>query len=301
ANHEGDLAAGLMPDSAGLHLARAEGYRQQMMFHDAEREYRAALKLAPNDPRVYLALAEALYRLHRYADSVTVLKQGVGIAPEPSLLYAAMARDYAQLKDKDDAYKAIASAEKNGNDARVLMATGEALLILGDEHAAMQRYSRALDAPGSDRVEVRLALARLFVQSGKRTDARDQVAFALAEARVGEANAVTPENLVDAGRVLASINDYELAKKYFLRAQSQGADQESVAIGIADADLALGQTQSAMALLKSIGNEPDISEDYDYLLAMANAYQQSHENSQALGMFARATQIMQGNDYAQEV
>ena len=27
-------------------------------------------------------------------------------------------------------------------------------------------------------------------------------------------------------------------------------------------------------LLKSIGNDPDISEDYDYLLAMANAYQQ---------------------------
>ena len=66
------------------------------------------------------------------------------------------------------------------------MATGEALLIMGDNHGAMQRYSRALDAPGSDRVEVRLALARLFAQSGRSTDAQDQVAFAMAEARVGE-------------------------------------------------------------------------------------------------------------------
>src|SRR5437016_3514851 len=122
--HEADLAASMMKDPAAIHLARAEGYRQQMLFRDAEKEYRAALQLAPNDPRVYLALAEALYRLHRYGDALTVLKQGIPLSPDPSLLYAAMSRDYAQLKDKDDAYKAIASAEKNGNDARVLMATG---------------------------------------------------------------------------------------------------------------------------------------------------------------------------------
>jgi tetratricopeptide (TPR) repeat protein len=298
--HEADLAAGLMKDSAAIHLARAEAYRQQMMFRDAEREYRAALTLAPSDVRVYLALAEALYRLHRYADSVTVLKQGIGLSPEPSLLYAAMARDYAQLKDRDDAYKAISSAEKNGNDARVLMATGEALLILGDEKAAMQRYARALDAPASDRVEVRLALARLFVQSGRRTDAKDQVAFALAESRVGEANAVTPENLIDAGRILVSVNEYDLAKRYFERAQSEGGDPEMVSLGLANADLALGDTRSARMLLKTIGDNPDTAHDYDYLLAMGNLYQQEHQSAQALSMFARANQVMAGNDYARE-
>jgi len=298
--HEADLAAALMKDSAAIHLARAEAYRQQMLFHDAEREYRAALKLAPNDPRVYLALAEALYRLHRFADSVVVLKQGVPLSPEPSLLYAAMARDYAQLKDRQDAYQAIASAEKNGNDARVLMATGEALLIMGEEKAAMQRYARALDAPGSDRVEVRLALARLFVQSGRRTDAKDQVAFAMAESRVGEATAVTPENLIDAGRVFVSINEYDLARKFFERAQSQGADQEMVNLGLANTAIALGNTSAAAALLKTIGDNPDTAQDYDYLLAMGNMYQQEHESSRALSMFARANQVMAGNDYAKE-
>ena len=298
---EADLAAKLIPDNAPIHLARAEAYRQQAQFKHAESEYQAAMKLAPNDVQVHLALAEAQYRLHRYNDSLDTLKSAVGLSANNSIVYAEMARAYARLRQKDNAYKAVTEAEKNGDDSKVLMTTGEALLFLGDNHAAMQRYSRALDAPGSDRVEVRLALARLFVQSGKRSDARDQVAFALAEARVGEANAVTPENLVDAGRVLASINDYELAKKYFQRAQSEGADQESVTIGMADADLALGETQSAMTLLKSIGNDPDIAEDYDYLLAMAGAYQQAHQDSQALGMFARANQIMQGNDYAQDV
>src|SRR5262249_32931526 len=137
--HEADLAASLMPDSAPIHLARAEGYRQQMQFRKAEPEYQAALKLAPNDPKVYLALAEAQYRLHRYDDSLATLKKGVSVASvqDASILYAEMSRDYAQLKDRQDAYKAITSAEKNGDDSRVLMATGEALLILGEEKAAM--------------------------------------------------------------------------------------------------------------------------------------------------------------------
>lgn len=298
---EADLAAKLIPDTAPIHLARAEAYRQQAQFKHAETEYQAAMKLAPNDPQVHLQLAEMQYRLHRYTDALQTLQSAIGLGPNNSIIYAEMARTYAQMRQKDNAYKAVTEAEKGGDDSKVLMTTGEALLVLGDNHAAMQRYSRALDAPGADRVEVRLALARLFVDSGRRTDARDQVAYALAEARVGEATAVTPENLVDAGRVLASINDYELAKKYFQRAQTQGADQESVTIGLANADLSLGRTESAMALLKSIGNDPDISSDYDYLLAMANAYQQAHENSQALGMFARANQIMAGNDYAQDV
>ena len=134
------------------------------------------------------------------------------------------------------------------------MATGEALLILGDEKAAMQRYSRALDAPGSDRVEVRLALARLFVQSGRRVDAKDQVAFAMAESRVGEATAVTAENLIDAGRIFVSINEYDLARSYFERAQKEGADQEMVNLGLANTEIALGNTRAATLLLKAVGN-----------------------------------------------
>ncbi len=297
--HEADLAAATLPDSAAIHLARAEAYRQQMIFRKAEVEYRAALKLAPNDPAVYLALAEALYRLHRYDDSLTVLKSGIGVSPNDGILYAEMARNYAQLRQKDNAYQAIKDAESKGEDTRVLMADGEALLIMGDNNGAMQRYTRALDAPGADRVEVRLALARLFSQSGRRRDAQDQVAFAMAESRIGEANAVTPENLIEAGHVLVSINQYELAKKFFERAQAQGADQESVLLGLANAELALGHTQSAMTLLETVGRDPDSAQDYEYMVAMANAYQQQHDNTHALSMFARANDVMAGNEYAQ--
>src|SRR2546423_1322100 len=304
---EADLAAANMPDSAAIHLARAEAYRQEMIFRKAEVEYRAALKIAPNDVQVHLALAEALYRLHRYHDSLDVLKSalgvntpGGGVGVQDGILYAEIARNYAQLRQKDNAYKAIAEAEKKGDDTRILMATGESLLIMGDNHGAMQRYSRALDAQGADRVEVRLALARLFSQPGRHSDAEDQVASAMAESRVGEANAVTPENLIEAGQVLVCINRFELSKKYFERAQAEGADQESVYLGLANANLALGKTESAMTLLRNVGNDPDTAQDYEYLVTMASAYQQAHDNTQALGMFARANDIMAGNDYARD-
>jgi tetratricopeptide (TPR) repeat protein len=296
---EADLATKTMQDVAPIHLARAEAYRQQAQFREAEGEYRTAMKLAPNDVQVHLALAEAQYRLHHYKDSIETLKSAVGLSPDNGIVYAQMSRAYAQLRDRTDAYTAVTNAEKNGDDSRVLMATGETFLILGDNNAAMKRYARALDAPGADRTEVRLALARLFAESGRHEDAQLQVAFALAEARVGEANAVTPENLVEAGRVLVSINQFQLARKYFLRAQADGADQESVDLGLANVALALGETQNAMTLLKSMSKDPDISQDYEYLLAMGNAYQQDHQTPQALGMFARANEIMQGNDYAQ--
>src|SRR5581483_5716679 len=107
-------------------------------------------------------------------------------------------------------------------------------------------------------------------------------------------------NLVEAGRVLVSVNQFELAEKYFQRAQAEGADQESVTLGLSNAELALGHTRNAMSLLKTIRNQPDAAEDYDYLIAMSNAYQQEHQTGNALSMVARANQIMQGNDYAQD-
>ena len=41
-----------MQDVAPIHLARAEAYRQQAQFRQAEGEYQVAIKLAPNDVNV---------------------------------------------------------------------------------------------------------------------------------------------------------------------------------------------------------------------------------------------------------
>ena len=77
----------------------------------------------------------------------------------------------------------------------------------------------------------------------------------MAESRVGEATAVTAENLIDAGRIFVSINEYDLARSYFERAQKEGADQEMVNLGLANTEIALGNTRAATLLLKTVGNK----------------------------------------------
>lgn len=295
-----NVAAKLMGESRATHMARAEAFRQQILFRQAEGEYQAALKLAPNDIQIRLALADAIYRLHRYSDSIEVLKAGLGTKNDAQV-YAQMARNYAQLHRQQEALQAIISAEQiGGNSGRVLMATAEALMILGNEQGAMDRYSRALDIPDSDRVGTRLALARLFAQGGHPEEAHQQISLGFAESRVGEANPITAEHLLEAAQVLVSITEFDLAKKYFERAQIAGADDQAVAIGLTNTYLALGETQNAGQTLRSLGNNPENYENYEYLIAMGNVYRQQQDTMQALAAFARANQIVQGNPSAEK-
>jgi tetratricopeptide (TPR) repeat protein len=299
---EANIAAKLLGESRTTHLARAEAYRQQIMLRQAEGEYRAALKLSPNDVTTRLALADTLYRQHHYGDSIELLRTSVGLSKENDpLVYAQMARSYAQLHRRDEALQAVRSAEQNsGDNSRVLMATGDALMTIGEHQAAMDRYARALDAPNSDRVGTRLALARLFAESGHPDQAQQQVSLGFAESRVGEANPITAEHLIEAAQVLMSTQEFDLAKKYFERAQAEGADEQAVAIGMTNAYLALGETQSAGQTIKSLGNNPDNYENYDYLIALGNVYRQEHETVQALSAFARANRLVEGNESAEK-
>src|SRR5437879_9552819 len=218
------------------------------------------------------------------------------------LVYLHRSHPYTQLHRREEAMQAVRSAEQNsGDNSRVLMATGDALRTIGEHQAAMDRYARALDAPNSDRVGTRLALARLFSESGHPDQAQQQVSLGFAESRVGEANPITAEHLIEAAQVLMSIQEFDLAKKYFERAQAEGADEQAVAIGMTNAYLALGETQSAGQTIKSLGNNPDNYENYDYLIALGNVYRQEHETAQALSAFARANTLLEGNESAEKI
>ena len=71
---------------------------------------------------------------------------------------------------------------------------------------------------------------------------------------VSDASVITAENYLDAGDILMSIQDFELAKRFFQRAQTAGADELTVAIGMANAHLAFGETSSAETLLANAGD-----------------------------------------------
>ncbi|MBV8207971.1 MAG: tetratricopeptide repeat protein, partial [Acidobacteria bacterium] len=290
----------LMGESGAVHLARATAYRQMRQLQKAEVEYRAALKYVPDDVRLNMALADTLYRERKYRDAIQALNVALQLSPGDPLIYAQLAHAGAELRDRAQTMNYVSAAERQGADqAAVLLATGDALLVLGDRQAAMDRFSRALEAPDAEKVDIRLALARLFQKEGHYDDARQQVSLAFAEARIGEAAPPTADNLIEAANIFLAMRDFDLAQRYYARAKDLGAGDEVVAIGMANADLARGETSDAAARLALLGADPDNQQSFDYQMAMGNMYRQRHDSVRALTAFAQANQLSSDDEAAE--
>ena len=282
----------LMGESGATHLALATAYRQQHLLASAEQEYRAAIKYAPSDLGLQLALADTLYDMRHYQQSIDALNAALAISPDDPLIYGRMAHAYAHLGKRDETLRYVEAAERTGgNQSAILLDTGDALLTLGDRKAAMDRFARALEAPDSNRVEARLAIARLMVKYGQDEDAKQQISLAFAESRIGEAPPVTADNLIEAANLLLAMHDFDLATKYFQKAEQAGASDEVVDIGLANTYLAEGKTKEADQQLAMLGSDPSSNQNYDYLLAQGEVYRQRHENWNALSALSKASQL----------
>jgi tetratricopeptide (TPR) repeat protein len=289
---EAALGEKILGESGATHLAAATAYRQMRLLAQAEKEYTAALKFAADDYKLRLALADTQYYERHYAAALATLADALALDPGDPLIYAQMAHSHAELHHREDTLKYVTLAEKTGGErSAILLDTGDALLTLGDRDGAMQRFTRALEAPDADRVEARLAIARLMVRYGKESDARQQISLAFAESRIGEASPVTPDDLVEAANILLSINDFDLAKRYFHKAKDAGAAEEAVAIGLANVDLVQGNTRDAQVQLASAGDPQAEAQNYEYQLALGAMYRQQHDSVRALSAFARANQL----------
>jgi len=289
---EAEIATRLLPDSESLHLVKAEAYRQRSMLGQAEGEYRQALKLNPNAANTYIALADVQYRAHKYADAADTLHSALAIAPNDPMISAQLARCYARLGRSAEAMQAMDSAERlGGTDYKVLLVTADTLRILGRRDQAMTRYARALESPDEDRLQVRLALGRLFAEEGKAADAQQQVALGFAEARVAPTDVTSSEDYLNAADILMNIHEYPLAQQMYGRAQALGADEMAVAVGMADASLALGDTRSAELQLASLSGDPERQNNFAFVVAQGNVYRQRGEHDLALASFVRANQL----------
>ena len=298
---EVDEAQKLMGESGATHLVKATAYRQERLLGSAEKEYRAALTFAPNDLKLQLALADTLYDMRRYRQSIDALNQALNLSPDDPLIYARMAHAYAELHERDETLRYVQAAEReSGDQSAVLLDTGDALLTLGDRQGAMERFTKALDAPDANRVDARLAIARLMVRYGHEDDAKQQISLAFAESRIGEAPPITAENLIEAANLLLAMHDFDLATRYFEKAQQAGAADQVVAIGLANTYLAQGKTKEADEALAVLGDNPAANENYDYLLAQSEVYRQRHQGWNALMTLAQANQVG-GNEVAAEV
>jgi tetratricopeptide (TPR) repeat protein len=287
----------ILGSSAAIHEVKATAYRQLRQLQKAETEYRAAITLAPSDVSLHSALADTLYYEHKYRPAIDQLTIAIREEPDDPFLYAERAHAEAELKMRSETLEDVKLAEQQAPDqGAVLLATGDALLLLGDKEAAQQRFNHALDAPDANRVETRLAFARLFVNQNKYDDARQQVALGFAEARVGEAAPATADDLVAAGNIFLSMNDFDLAQKLYERAKESGAADEQVAIGMANVALAQGDDRSAENYLASLGSRDQYVDDYDYMLAEGSIYRMRNDMPNAVSAFARANALAPEND-----
>lgn len=309
---ESQLAEHLLGDSEAIHVIRGTAYGQRGQLPKAADEYRLALKFSPNDPSLHLALASVLYSERRYHDSIDELNVVLKLSPNDAPTYALLARAYAQLDDREQTMRNVQLAEQYASSmpvkrnkpgsgpSSIYLATGSALSVLGDQAGAMERFRKALDAPGSDRVGVRLAIAQIMAHQGRADDAKRQVALGLMEAEAGETEPATGDQFVEAADVFRTVHDFDLSQNYLQRARAVGASDMAVRIGMANNYMALGDTARAKGELAGISRDADSDPSYQYLLAEANVYRQEHHNAQALTAFAQASDAAGEDQTAQD-
>ena len=286
-----EVAQKTLGKSHAWHLARAEAFRQEQDFSHAETEYRIALQETPNDLTIELAYADTLFRLRRPQQALNALDVAEKLGPSDPRVYALRAQVHAKEGDRAATMRDIQLAEQYGKDnVDILMATGGALLSLGDRDAAMQRFASALDVRNGDRLGVRLAVAQVFMRQGHYDEVHRQLALGFAEARVSGAP-VSPEDILEAANIFLGVHDFALAETYFGKAKLAGANPRLVEIGLTNTYVAEGETRKAEETLASLGPVSDFSDDYDYMLAAANLYRQRQDTVHALSSFVQANTV----------
>jgi tetratricopeptide (TPR) repeat protein len=297
---ETDEAEKLLGNSGAIHLARATAFRDLHLLDKAEQEYAAAIKYAPDDLKLQLALADTQFHAHRYTATIQTLNAALTISPDDPEIYAQFANAHAELHHREEALRYITAAEKQSpNTSSVLLNTGTALVTLGEEGAAMQRFARALEAPDANRVDARLLFARVFVKQHKYEAAQQQIALAFAESRVGEASPVTSDNFLEAANLFLAMDEFDLARRYYERARQAGAADEVVTIGMANSAIAQGRTSEAQQQLTKLGSPGEFANNFDYTMAQANIYRQQHQQLESMTAFARANQLGGEDDSAE--
>jgi tetratricopeptide (TPR) repeat protein len=314
--HQSQLAEASLGDSKALHVIRATGYGREGMLSRAADEYYEAIKFTPDDGTLYLGLGSTYFAERRYHEAIAQLETAQKYLPDNAQVYAMEARAYAGLQDREQAMHAIELAEQDAakmpetldNPADltgspvsdIYLQTGQALSALGDDKAAMERYSRALVAPHANRAGVRLAIAQMMAQQDHPQDAERQIALAQMEAQAGDTQSMTGAQYIEAAGVLQQLHEYELSETYLERARAAGASDIAVRVSLANDYLALGDTTRAAAELAAVSQTDASHSDYQYLLAEANVYEQQHRGSKALSAFAEAANAAGEDETAEQ-
>lgn len=196
---DGYLLQGDIARSKGQAAASVEAYRRahqaEPSTNTAMRLFRAlatqpgnaaALQVArdwvkahPKDTLVMKAMAEELVRGGQLAQARTTYEDVLKVTPDDAMALNNLANVHLRLKDPASAVKMAEKAQQaSPNEARVIDTLGWALHLHGQPDRALQllRDARLRDPANP---EIRYHLAVVLAQSGRKTEAREELDAAL--------------------------------------------------------------------------------------------------------------------------
>ncbi len=294
------------PHDGVLYLGLGNTYFAQRRYHEAIDQLLIAAKLSPNDAQVDALLARSYAHLHDRPETLKYValaeKKALAISAASAATTAAGTNVAAATSDVADTTSDADPSDFSDPQSQlsdIYVSTGKALMTLGDQKEAMQHFQKALLASDHNRVTVRMAIAQLMAQQNHPQDAQRQIALAQMEAAAGETQPATGMQLIQAADMFREMHEYELSQDYLQRAQKVGAPEISVRIGLANNDLATGNTAAARTELSAVSHEASNENDYEYLMTEANIDEQEHHGAEALTAFAQAASAA-GEDQAAE-
>ena len=145
------------------------------------------LKQHPKDLLAQRALADSYARAGNFKQAKTAFEDLLKIAPDDSGALNNLANVLLRLKDPGAAKIAELAVAKNPNSANAIDTLGWALHLSGQTDRALQLLRDArLREPGSS--EIRYHLATVLAQTGRKTEAREELEFALKTGQVFESS-----------------------------------------------------------------------------------------------------------------
>jgi tetratricopeptide (TPR) repeat protein len=187
-----DKALSIIPNSAIVHLIRADVLYAMNRTPEAEKEYMSAVSLHPSE-FTWSSLADYYRKQDRWPEAVEALKKAVQLQPRPEVTLVQLGYYYLHLKRPNNALEAFEEAvrtappELTGATGRgsfsYNVATGRAAAwnALGDTRRATAFQEEAVRlAP--DAAQAWLNLAKLYQLQGRAADAESASARASAVA-----------------------------------------------------------------------------------------------------------------------
>ena len=182
----------LPPAALGLLLARTQGRERE-----AEAPLRRALELDPKNLTAVVALAELRTRSNDAAESLALWRRASELKPDDASLWVERGRAERAAKDAPAALKSFARAiESDSSNVNARLARADLYLESGDKEHALEDV-RALEAQSRTDWKLAVAIANRYGLAGLREDAR----------RIYNALPEEAKNSDEGKRLSAAVND----------------------------------------------------------------------------------------------